>query len=105
MNKTVGDRIKARREDLGWTQMDLAKRVGASNKAAVSIVEHSGNDIGLNRINKYADALGVTPAYLMGWTTVTRTKQETELIEKFNAMNEQQQARLLAYADFLIGEF
>lgn len=64
---TTGDRIKQRRIELGLTQDELAKKMGYSSKSAVSRTENSGDDIGVNRIKKFAEVLNTTPSYLMGW--------------------------------------
>lgn len=72
---TVGERIQLKREELGLSQSELAKRMGYAGKSAVSRAENSGDDIGANRIVRFADALNTTPSYLMGW-------EETEQYKK-----------------------
>ena len=64
---TTGERIKKRREELGLTQTELAERLGYKSRAAICAVEKDKEDMTTNRISKYAMALGVSPAYLMGW--------------------------------------
>lgn len=64
---TVADRIKSRREELNLTQEELALRVGLKGKSSVCKIESSGDNISTKSIRKYAKALGVTIAYLMGW--------------------------------------
>lgn len=61
------DIIKTRRSTLGLTLDDIARRVGVSG-ATVSRWE-SGDieNIRRDKIAKLAEALQVTPAYLMGW--------------------------------------
>lgn len=66
---TVGDRIKQRRIELGWSQDELAKRAGYYAKPTISKYENAGNDISMKQVSKLAKALGVTTAYLMGWET------------------------------------
>lgn len=63
----IGDRIKARREQLGITQVELARKMGYTNHTTISKVESGKNDITQSTIVKYAKALDTTPAYLMGW--------------------------------------
>lgn len=65
---TVGERIKQRREELGLSQMQLAIKMGYKTRAAISRAETSGDEIGAARVKKFADALGVSPSYLMGWS-------------------------------------
>lgn len=63
----IGDRIRERRKALGLTQLELAKRLGLTSKAAISTVENNKEDMTTERIRKYAEALDTTPQYLMGW--------------------------------------
>lgn len=64
---TVADRIRITREEKGLTQEQLALRMGYTGKSSVSKIEISGNDITLKKVSRVAEALGVTPSYLMGW--------------------------------------
>ena len=59
--------IKARREELGMTQTELAKLVGYSDKTMVSRVEHGKIDISQNMLKKFSEALDITIPELMGW--------------------------------------
>ena len=63
----VGKRIQYRREELGLSQAQLAKKMGYSNRSAISRAETAGDDIGANRVKKFAEALECSPSYLMGW--------------------------------------
>ena len=63
----VGKRIQYRREELGLSQAQLAKKMGYSNRSAISRAETAGDDIGANRVKKFAEALDCSPSYLMGW--------------------------------------
>lgn len=66
---TLGERIKTRRLELGWTQAELAERLGNKSRASVCTVETGKEDLTTDRIVKYAEALGCKPGDLMGWTT------------------------------------
>lgn len=63
---TVGQRIRARREELGLTQSELAEKMGYSGKSSVSEAEKCGDNITTTKVRKFADALGVSFRYLMG---------------------------------------
>ena len=58
------------RKALGWTQEDLAKRMGYKSKSTINKIELGINDIPQNKIKKFAEVLGTTPAHLMGWVEV-----------------------------------
>ena len=64
---TIADRIRLRREELSLTQEELSVRCGYSTKSSITKIEKSGNNITLKKIKRVAEALGVTPSYLMGW--------------------------------------
>ena len=64
---TVGDNILNMRKRLGWTQEELAKRMGYKSKSTINKIELGINDIPQSKIVKFADVLGTTPAHLMGW--------------------------------------
>lgn len=70
----MGERIKQRRIEMGLSQEELAKRMGNSSRASVSTVETGKEDLTTTRIEKFAKALGVKPAYIMGWETETKEK-------------------------------
>lgn len=64
---TVGNRIKQRRLELGLTQTELAERMGYSGKTSVCMAEKGGDNITTTKVRKFADALGVSFRYLMGY--------------------------------------
>lgn len=64
---TIGDNILRVRKSLGLTQEELAKRLGYKSKSTINKIELGINDIPQSKIVKFAEALGTTPAELMGW--------------------------------------
>ena len=64
----IGDRIKLRREELGMSQEELAKKVGYKSRSSVNKIETDGRGLPQNKIVMFARALQTTPADLMGWT-------------------------------------
>ena len=65
---TIGERVKFRRQQLGLTQEELAKRLGNSSRASICTVEKDREDLTTTRIAKLAKALETSPSWLMGWT-------------------------------------
>ena len=65
--ETLGQRIKAQRIRIGMTQDDLAEKL-LIPKASVSAYENDRIDIKGSRIVELAEALGVSPNYLLGFT-------------------------------------
>lgn len=71
---SIGNRIKNRREELGMSQEELAKKVGYKSRSSVNKIEIDGRGLPQNKIVAFADALETTPAYLMGWTNKETSK-------------------------------
>ena len=64
----IGKRIKERREYLGMSQDELARKVGYKSRSSVNKIEMDGRGLPQSKIIAFANALETTPAYLMGWT-------------------------------------
>lgn len=63
----IGDRIKARRKQLGLSVDDVAEKLG-KNRATVYRYESSEIEkLPTTVLEPLAEALGVSPGYLMGW--------------------------------------
>lgn len=63
----VGDRIRAKRQDLGMSVDELAARLG-KNRATVYRYEKGDiENMPVNVLEPLAEVLQTTPAYLMGW--------------------------------------
>lgn len=73
----IGERIKARRKELGMTQEELAKKLGYKNKTTISQIENGVNDIMQSKVASFAEALNTTVAYLMGLEESARSKENT----------------------------
>lgn len=69
-NRTVGERIRERRKQLGLSADYVAKRLG---KDRATVYRYESNDIEnlpLSVLEPLATVLGVTPQYLMGWENI-----------------------------------
>ncbi len=60
----VGERIKKRRAELGWTQDQLAQKAGLS-KSFLSDLENGKRSVGAENLLEIARALGVSIDFLM----------------------------------------
>lgn len=60
--------IKNERIRRGWTQDELAKRVGYSEKSIISRIEAGKVDLPQSKIEEFAKIFDTSPAILMGWT-------------------------------------
>ena len=67
MATNIGTRILERRQQLGWTQSDLAFKMGYKTKSAINKIEAGINDVSQSKVVKFAEVLHTSVAYLMGW--------------------------------------
>lgn len=70
----MGKRIRARREQIGMTQDELAARLGFKGKGSISRIESGENEIKSSMIPKLADILETSVAHLMGWQDAEKEK-------------------------------
>ena len=71
----LGKRFKELRLAKGWSQLTCARRLGYSNKTSVSKIELGQQGIKRSQIAKFAEVLGTTPEYLMGWKEENTTQE------------------------------
>lgn len=64
---TIGSRIKSKRLEKSLTQEELAKKVNTSKQTIQRYEAGIISNIPSNKIELLAEALNVTPAYLLGW--------------------------------------
>lgn len=90
---TVGERIKFRRKQLGITADTLAEKVGVSRSTVFRWEKGDIEKVPGDTLVPIANALSVTPAYLMGWEdpspalSFTLTPTEAELVQTFRSLN------------------
>ena len=66
---SIGDRLRAAREAKGMTQEELGKACNTTKQTIFKYENGVVTNIPLDRLERMADILNVTPAYLMGWNT------------------------------------
>lgn len=77
MATTIGTRIMERRQQLGWTQSDLAFKMGYKTKSAINKIELGINDVSQSKVVKFAEVMGTSVAYLMGWNEEIKKNPES----------------------------
>lgn len=65
---TLGDRIRARRKELNFSQAALAELLDYKDRSTIAKIESGKNDLTQSKILQFAEHLQTTPEYLMGWT-------------------------------------
>ena len=63
----IGERIKLRRKELGYSLQEAGDRVGSTASTFRKWEAGEIANMGVDKVKKVAKALDVTPAYLLGW--------------------------------------
>lgn len=69
---TIGDRIKARRIELGMSIEELGKRLGKNRSTVYRYETGYIENLPIDILEPIAQALRTTPQYLMGWEEVEK---------------------------------
>ncbi|MEZ5307879.1 MAG: helix-turn-helix transcriptional regulator [Pyrinomonadaceae bacterium] len=101
IRKGLGQRIKQLRKDKGWTQKELANRIGTS-PAQLNKYEASHNTPPLDKLILFAEVLTTTADYLITGNlsenvpiSNTRLVQRLQLIDQFEPEEKETAIKLL----------
>ena len=108
---TIGDRIKQKRIEKGYSLRELAQIMGYHH-STIGKAENGLVDLPQSRIVQFADALGTTPSYLMGWEDeqkkndaladiVLRLRTDEELLAVVQAVCNLDREKLSSLSTFL----
>lgn len=101
--KNIGERIKEARLARGFSQEDLAKRSGYGSRASINKIELGKMDPPRSKVASIAEALRVSPAWLLGFGEENEIVLELHPVYKTMAkMSDAQLDRLQEYAEFLL---
>lgn len=81
MATTIGTRIMERRQQLGWTQEELAFKMGYKTKSAINKIELGVNDVSQSKVVKFAEVMHTSVAYLMGWDQQIQIEMKEDPID------------------------
>lgn len=105
---TTGERIRARRKELGITADALAEQIGVSRSTMFRYENGFIEKMPMNNLVPIARALHTTVGYLMGWDEEkdapapgTEGKCETEVMHYFESLSEDRKAEALNYLRYL----
>ena len=101
---TIGERIYKLRTEKNMTQDELALAVGYKSRSTIAKIEAGERDPYQSMVVALAQALGVTPAYLMGWedeNSASAQYDRDDIINKINQLPEDKIDKLLGYLDGL----
>lgn len=81
--RTVGERIRDRRKEIGMSQEELCAKAGYTEKASISKIEKGQRRIPIDRLPAIASALSCSVAYLLGYRIDPEAEEDDEK-EGFN---------------------
>lgn len=96
--------IRKRRIELGMTQKELARLAGYENRSSIARIERGDTNLPHSKIVEIAQALKVTPSYLMGWEdeeVATLTAMQEETMARFLLLTEEHQMVVKSIVDTL----
>lgn len=82
---TMGQKIKQLREENGMTLEQLGEKVGVGKSTVRKWENGIIKNMKRDKIKKVADALNVSPAYLMGWEHEEFNELSAKLVAKIRA--------------------
>lgn len=87
----LANKVTKRREELGWTQEELAKKMGYSSRTSINKIEN-GRPCSQKIIFRLAEALDVPVAYLMDWESDSDQKEKPT--DEFDGLSPERKALL-----------
>lgn len=89
------ENIRKRRLELHLTLEEVSKQLNVSKPTLQRYESGVISNIPADKIEKLADLLETTPAYLMGWNTdqnetnkISLTNDELDLLKKYNSLDD-----------------
>lgn len=104
---TIYEKIRFLREKQGLSQQDLADKLGYKSRSAINKIELGLRDISHSKVIAFANALGVSPSYLMGWTDDVHSVEsessqvDNALLDAISGLSDEQVKQTLDYIDYL----
>lgn len=79
---TIGERIRQRRLEMGWSLRELSRRMGYANQSTVARIESGEIDLPQSKVVKFAEVLDVSVSFLMGWNKEEIENRPVEMAER-----------------------
>ena len=111
---TLGERIKEKRKEKGYSLRELA-RIMEYHHSTIGKIENGLVDLPQSRIEQFANVLGTTPAYLMGWESEenkktainedsSMSKAKQQLLALAENCTDEEASRLLQMVELFLGK-
>ena len=78
------ENIKTLRKENGWSQDELAKKMGYTDRSSIAKIESGKVDLSQSKIMEFARVFGVEPGDLMGWEDepIKTTAEQVRILEE-----------------------
>lgn len=104
----VGERMKARRKQLGVSADEVAKKLGVSRSTIFRYEKGDIEKLPTNIMDDLSDILKTTPAYLMGWSDIPVVNNEivdvTRLINIVHELEQDRKEKIYRFAEQQLNE-
>lgn len=104
----IGQRIRALRESINMTQEELAQFIKSTKQTIFKYETGIITNIPMDKLTTIANALGTTPAYLMGWQEVMEDKRmdngHRELVALIEQLTDEEVEELSNFVDYIISK-
>jgi len=101
--KIFGENLKKLRVARGFSQDELAKMVGYTNRSSINKIEIGRSGIPSDKVNELARVLGVSPLDLFQETeTIPDNKVISEISVLYERLSPNGQEELKKFAEYLI---
>mgnify|MGYP000908671572 CR=1 FL=1 len=100
-NNEIINLVQDRLDEKGMSMSELARQVGIA-KSTMSRYFNRTREFPLNKTDDFANALGMTPEYLLG--IQKENNIEPEILTIFNQLDEERQENVVDYATTLLNE-
>lgn len=99
--------IKRYRNQRDMSQAELARKTGYNDRSSIAKIENGSVDLPLDKVELFAEALGVSSAVLLGWECerpldLAASPLQRQLLSLLEQLNEDGQRRVLNYAEDLV---
>lgn len=100
--KIFGENLKRIRIARGFSQDELARMVGYTNRSSINKIEVGRSGIPANKVNELARVLGVSPLELFKESSVEPDIKDDKISALFEKLSPNSQEDLLKYAEYLL---
>jgi len=90
-NDEIINLLKVLKEEKGYTLTELSEKVGMA-KSALSRYFNKTREFPLNRVNEFANALGVSPEYILGF-------ENPDIATIYNQLEPPRQKKIYSFAE------